>query len=204
MCGGSETAADRARPVFAVLGKTTTHIGPPGAGQVAKAANQIVVALTIQAVAEALTLAGQAGVDPARVREALLGGFAHSRILDLHGQRMLDGVHDPGFKLHLHRKDLAIAQQLGREVHMPLLATAQVAALMDALLAQGAGERDHSALALVYQQTRRRRPRSRGRVTAAGGPGKPSPGWARGAAAQGASRENSASGTRSLRRLTRI
>jgi len=152
MCGGSETAVDRARPIFAVLGKTTTHIGPPGAGQVAKAANQIVVALTIQAVAEALTLAGQAGVDPARVREALLGGFAHSRILDLHGQRMLDGVHDPGFKLHLHRKDLAIAQQLGREVHMPLLATAQVAALMDALLAQGAGERDHSALALVYQQ----------------------------------------------------
>ena len=152
MCGGSETAVDRARPIFAVLGKTATHIGPLGAGQVAKAANQIVVALTIQAVAEALTLAGQAGVDPARVREALLGGFAHSRILDLHGQRMLDGVHDPGFKLHLHRKDLAIAQQLGREVHMPLLATAQVAALMDALLAQGAGERDHSALALVYQQ----------------------------------------------------
>jgi 2-hydroxy-3-oxopropionate reductase len=152
MCGGSERAVDRARPIFDVLAKTTTHIGPAGAGQVTKAANQVVVALTIQAVAEALMLARQAGVDPARVREALLGGFAQSRILDLHGQRMLDGAFDPGFKLRLHRKDLAIALQLGREVQMPLLATGQAAGLMDALLAQGAGERDHSALALIYEQ----------------------------------------------------
>jgi 2-hydroxy-3-oxopropionate reductase len=152
MCGGSERAVDRARPIFDVLAKTTTHIGPAGAGQVTKAANQVVVALTIQAVAEALMLARQAGVDPARVREALLGGFAQSRILDLHGQRMLDGAFDPGFKLRLHRKDLAIALQLGREVQMPLLATGQAAGLMDALLAQGAGEQDHSALALVYER----------------------------------------------------
>jgi 2-hydroxy-3-oxopropionate reductase len=152
MCGGSERAVDRARPIFDVLAKTTTHIGPAGAGQVTKAANQVVVALTIQAVAEALMLARQAGVDPARVREALLGGFAQSRILDLHGQRMLDGAFDPGFKLRLHRKDLAIALQLGREVQMALLATGQAAGLMDALLAQGAGERDHSALALIYEQ----------------------------------------------------
>jgi 2-hydroxy-3-oxopropionate reductase len=152
MCGGSERAVDRARPIFDVLARTTTHIGPPGAGQVAKAANQVVVALTIQAVAEALTLARHAGVDPARVREALLGGFAQSRILDLHGQRMLDGAFDPGFKVRLHRKDLAIALRLGREVQMPLLATGQAAGLMDALLAQGAGERDHSALALIYEQ----------------------------------------------------
>jgi 2-hydroxy-3-oxopropionate reductase len=152
MCGGSDRAVDRARPIFDVLAKTTTHIGPPGAGQVTKAANQVVVALTIQAVAEALTPARHAGVDPARVREALLGGFAPSRILDLHGQRMLDGAFDPGFKLHLHRKDLAIALQLGREVQMPLLATGQAAGLMDALLAQGAGEQDHSALALVYER----------------------------------------------------
>jgi 2-hydroxy-3-oxopropionate reductase len=152
MCGGSDRAVDRARPIFDVLAKTTTHIGPPGAGQVTKAANQVVVALTIQAVAEGLTLARHAGVDPARVREALLGGFAQSRILDLHGQRMLDGAFDPGFKLHLHRKDLAIALQLGREVQMPLLATGQAAGLMDALLAQGAGEHDHSALALVYER----------------------------------------------------
>jgi 2-hydroxy-3-oxopropionate reductase len=152
MAGGSEEAVERAGAIFDVLGKATTHIGPPGAGQVAKAANQVVVALTIQAVAEALTLARKAGVDPARVRAALLGGFAQSRILDLHGQRMLDGAYDPGFKLRLHRKDLAIALQIGREEQAPLFATAQAAELMDALLAQGAGDLDHSALATLYEQ----------------------------------------------------
>jgi 2-hydroxy-3-oxopropionate reductase len=152
MAGGAEEAVERARPIFEVLGKATTHIGPAGAGQVAKAANQVVVALTIQAVAEALVLARKSGVDPARVRAALLGGFAQSRILDLHGQRMLDGAYDPGFKLRLHRKDLSIALQLGREEHMPLFATAQAAELMDALLAQGAGDRDHSVLATLYEQ----------------------------------------------------
>ena len=152
MVGGVDEAVERAQPIFDVLGKATTHIGPPGAGQVTKAANQVVVALTIQAVAEALVLARKAGVDPARVRDALLGGFAQSRILDLHGQRMLDGAFDPGFRLKLHRKDLAIALQLGREEHAPLFATAQVAELMDGLLAQGAGDRDHSALATVYEQ----------------------------------------------------
>ncbi|HWE12072.1 MAG TPA: 2-hydroxy-3-oxopropionate reductase [Solirubrobacteraceae bacterium] len=158
MCGGSEEAVARARPIFEVLGKQTTHIGGPGAGQVTKAANQVVVALTIQAVAEALTLARKAGVDPSRVRDALLGGFAQSRILDVHGQRMLDDAYDPGFKLRLHRKDLAIALQLGREEHAPLLATAQAAELMDALLAQGGGERDHSSLALLYEQLAGTRP----------------------------------------------
>jgi 2-hydroxy-3-oxopropionate reductase len=152
MAGGGEEAIKRARPIFDVLGKGTTHIGSAGAGQVAKAANQVVVALTIQAVAEALVLARKAGVDPTRVRDALLGGFAQSRILDLHGQRMLDGNYDPGFKLRLHRKDLAIALQLGREEHAPLLATAQAAELMDALLAQGDGDLDHSALATLYEQ----------------------------------------------------
>jgi 2-hydroxy-3-oxopropionate reductase len=152
MAGGGEGAVERARPIFEVLGRATTHIGPPGAGQVAKAANQVVVALTIQAVAEALVLSRKAGVDPARVRAALLGGFAQSRILDLHGQRMLDGAYDPGFKLGLHRKDLAIALQLGREEHAALFATAQAAELMDAMLAQGAGDRDHSALATLYEQ----------------------------------------------------
>jgi 2-hydroxy-3-oxopropionate reductase len=152
MAGGADEAVERAQPIFDVLGKATTHIGPPGAGQVAKAANQIVVALTIQAVAEALVLARKAGADPARVRAALLGGFAQSRILDLHGQRMLDAAYEPGFKLRLHRKDLAIALQLGREEHVPLFATAQAAELMDGLLAQGAGDRDHSALATLYEQ----------------------------------------------------
>jgi 2-hydroxy-3-oxopropionate reductase len=152
MAGGSDAAIERARPIFDVLGKATTHIGPPGAGQVAKAANQVVVALTIQAVAEALVLARKAGVDPARVRAALLGGFAQSRILDLHGQRMLDGAYEPGFRLRLHRKDLAIALELGRQEHVPLFATASAAQLMDALLAQGAGDLDHSAMARVYEQ----------------------------------------------------
>ncbi|MDQ6605508.1 MAG: NAD(P)-binding domain-containing protein, partial [Actinomycetota bacterium] len=122
MAGGTEEAVARAQPLFDELGKATIHIGAPGAGQVAKAANQIVVALTIQAVAEALTLARRAGVDPARVREALLGGLAQSKILEVHGERMLEASYDPGFRIELHRKDLAIALQLAREEGVPLLA----------------------------------------------------------------------------------
>ncbi len=152
MVGGDEDAVARAQPVFDELGKATTHIGGPGAGQVAKAANQIVVALTIQAVAEALTLARRADVDPARVREALLGGLAQSKILEMHGERMLEGRYEPGFRIELHRKDLAIALQAAREEGVPLLATAQVAELLNALIAQGAGGRDHSALATLYEQ----------------------------------------------------
>jgi 2-hydroxy-3-oxopropionate reductase len=152
MVGGGEGAFERATPLFDVLGKSAIHIGAAGAGQVTKAANQVVVGLTIQAVAEALVLARKAGVDPARVRSALLGGFAQSRILELHGQRMLDGAYEPGFKLTLHRKDLGIALQLGRESGVPLFATAQAAQLMDAMLAQGAGDLDHSALATLYEQ----------------------------------------------------
>jgi 2-hydroxy-3-oxopropionate reductase len=152
MAGGSEQALARAQPIFDVLGKVTTHVGPAGAGQVTKAANQIVVAVTIQAVAEALILARQAGADAERVRTALLGGFAQSRILDLHGERMLQRAYDPGFKLALHRKDLGIALQLAREQRVPLFATAGVAELMDALLAQGAGDRDSSVLASLYEQ----------------------------------------------------
>ncbi len=152
MAGGGEQALARAQPIFDVLGKVTTHVGPAGAGQVAKAANQIVVAVTIQAVAEALILARQAGADAERVRTALLGGFAQSRILDLHGERMLHRAYDPGFKLALHRKDLGIALQLARDERVPLFATAGVAELMDALLAQGAGDRDSSVLASLYEQ----------------------------------------------------
>jgi len=152
MAGGSEAAVARAQPIFDVLGKASTHIGPPGAGQVTKAANQIVVALTIQAVAEALTLARRAGVDPARVREALLGGLAQSKILEVHGERMLEGRYEPGFRIELHRKDLAIALHAAREEGVPLLATAQVAELLNALIAQGAGGWDHSAIATLYEQ----------------------------------------------------
>lgn len=152
MVGGSEAAFARALPLFEILGKNVVHVGGPGAGQVTKACNQVVVALTIQAVAEALTLAEKAGVDPAKVREALLGGFAHSRILEQHGQRMLAGQFEPGFRIALHRKDLRIALDTARELSLALPAAAQVTTLLDALIAQGEGDRDHSALALLYRQ----------------------------------------------------
>lgn len=152
MVGGSEAAFDRALPIFEHLGKNIVHIGKAGAGQVTKACNQIIVGLTIQAVAEAFTLARKSGVDLKKVREALLGGFAQSRILDLHGQRIIDQQFEPGFKVRLHRKDINIALQTGRELAVPLIGTAIVASQMDILLAQGNGELDHSALALLLEQ----------------------------------------------------
>ncbi|WP_034388826.1 2-hydroxy-3-oxopropionate reductase [Deinococcus sp. YIM 77859] len=150
MVGGSEEGFKRARPVFEAVGKNIVYIGGPGAGQVTKICNQIVVALTIQAVAEALTLARKSGVDAAKVREALLGGFAQSRILDLHGQRMLNGNFQPGFRVSLHRKDLRLALEAGREGAVPLPATANVAELMNSMIAQGMGDLDHSGLAALY------------------------------------------------------
>jgi 2-hydroxy-3-oxopropionate reductase len=152
MVGGSEAAFQRAVPIFEVLGKNIVHIGAAGAGQVTKACNQIVVGLTIQAVAEALTLAKKAGVDPAKVRQALLGGFAQSRILDVHGKRMIEQAFQPGFKVKLHRKDLGIALQTGQEASLPLMTTSLVAELMNALIAQDNGDLDHSALALLVGQ----------------------------------------------------
>jgi len=152
MVGGSDDAVERARPILEVMGKAVTHIGPPGAGQVAKAANQVVVALTIQAISEALTLARKSGVDATKVREALLGGLAQSKILEMHGERILEHEFDPGFKLSLHRKDLAIALQAAREEGVPLLATAQVAEVMNALLVSGHGDDDHAVIATFYEE----------------------------------------------------
>jgi 2-hydroxy-3-oxopropionate reductase len=152
MVGGTEDAFKRAKPIFEVMGKNIVLIGEPGAGQVAKTCNQIVVGVTIQAVSEALILARKSGVDPARVREALLGGFAQSRILDLHGQRIIDRTFQPGFRIRLHRKDLAIALQTGREVALPLMLTSQVAELMNAMIAKGDGDLDHSGLARLLEQ----------------------------------------------------
>ncbi len=152
MVGGTDEAFRRALPVFQKMGKNIVHMGEPGAGQVTKACNQIVVGVTMQAVAEALTLARKAGVDPVKVREALLGGFAQSRILDLHGKRMLDRNYQPGFKIKLHRKDLNIALQTGRELSVPLFTTSQVAELMNSLLAEGKGELDHSALGWLAER----------------------------------------------------
>jgi len=151
MVGGNEKAFQRALPVFEKMGKNITHIGNPGAGQTTKACNQIIVGMTIQAVAEALTLAKKSGVDVAKVRSALLGGFAQSKILDLHGQRILDRNFKPGFKIKLHRKDMNIALQTGKDLSVPLPGSAIVACQMDALLAQGNGELDHSALALFLE-----------------------------------------------------
>lgn len=152
MVGGLKTAFQRALPVLQVMGKNIVYVGEPGAGQVTKACNQIVVGTTIQGVAEALTLAKKAGVDVAKVREALLGGFAQSRILDLHGQRILEHNFRPGFKAWMHRKDMNIALQTGRELSVPLPASAQVAVQLDALLARGDGELDHSALAKLLAE----------------------------------------------------
>ena len=152
MVGGSEDAFQRAKSIFEVMGKNIVLIGGPGAGQVAKACNQIVVGVTIQAVSEALILARKSGVDPTKVREALLGGFAQSRILDLHGQRIVNRNFQPGFRIRLHRKDLGIALQTGREVSLPLMATSTVAELMNAQIARGNGDLDHSSLAMLLEQ----------------------------------------------------
>ncbi|HEV8285599.1 MAG TPA: 2-hydroxy-3-oxopropionate reductase [Chitinophagaceae bacterium] len=151
MVGGNEKAFQRALPVFEKMGKNITYIGKPGAGQTTKACNQIVVGMTIQAIAEALTLAKKSGVDVGKVRSALLGGFAQSKILDLHGQRIIDQNFKPGFKIKLHRKDMNIALQTGKDLSVPLPGSAIVACQMDAMLAQGNGELDHSALALFLE-----------------------------------------------------
>ena len=150
MVGGSEPAFERAKPIFDMLGKNIVHVGELGAGQVTKACNQIVVGVTIEAVAEALALAETSGVDPAKVRAALLGGFAQSKILEVHGQRMIDRAFNPGFKAKLHRKDMNIAANAGDELGMDLAAAKLVRERFDQLIARGDGERDHSALRTLY------------------------------------------------------
>lgn len=151
MVGGSETAFQRALPVFQAMGKNIVLIGQPGAGQTTKACNQMIVGITIQAVAEAFTLAQKAGVDLEKMREVLLGGFAQSRILDLHGKRMIERNFAPGFKIKLHKKDMGIALQSGEEFSVPLKATALVADQMKAAVEAGNGELDHSAILLQLE-----------------------------------------------------
>jgi 2-hydroxy-3-oxopropionate reductase len=152
MVGGDQEAFDRALPLFQILGKNIVHIGDAGAGQVTKACNQIVVALTVQAVAEALTLAKKSGVDPAKVREALLGGFGQSRVMEVHGAKMLDGNFEPGFKLDLFRKDMNLVLQTARELGLPLMGSHQVVPLMDALIANGGGDRDFISVLTLYEK----------------------------------------------------
>jgi 2-hydroxy-3-oxopropionate reductase len=152
MVGGSEAAYRRALPVLQTLGRSIVHIGGPGTGQVAKAANQLIVADTIAAVAEALLLAERAGADPARVRQALMGGFAASRVLEVHGERMLQRRFQPGFKLRLQLKDVRIALGAGAEAGVPMPVTQQVHQLLAELVAAGAGELDHAALVTALER----------------------------------------------------
>ncbi|GJD52904.1 2-hydroxy-3-oxopropionate reductase [Methylobacterium crusticola] len=146
MVGGRPEAFGRVRPLFERMGRTITHVGPSGSGQTAKVANQIIVALTIGAVAEGLLFAAKAGADPAKVREAITGGLATSRILELHGQRMIERSFDPGFRIGLHQKDLNLALEGARSLGMSLPATAVAQQLFSACVAQGGRDWDHSAL----------------------------------------------------------
>jgi 2-hydroxy-3-oxopropionate reductase len=146
MCGGSETAFARAKPLLELMGKTITLVGGVGDGQTAKVANQIIVGLTIEAVSEALMFAEKAGADPAKVRQALLGGFASSRILEVHGERMINGTFDPGFRIRLHRKDLKLAIEAGQALDLALPNSAATHQLMSAAVGRGDGDLDHAGL----------------------------------------------------------
>ena len=146
MVGGSEAAYERALPLFQLMGENINRVGNVGDGQTAKVANQIIVGLTIEAVAEALLFAKKAGADPVKVREALMGGFASSRILEVHGERMNKRTFDPGFRIRLHRKDLALALDAAKSLELALPNTAATAQLMNAALALGDGDKDHSGL----------------------------------------------------------
>ena len=146
MVGGQQHVFERARPLFEKMGKNITLIGGVGDGQTAKVANQIIVGLTIEAVAEALLFARSAGADPAKVRSALMGGFASSRILEVHGERMVTEAFEPGFRIRLHRKDMTLAVDAARALDLSLPNTAATQQLMNAAIANGDGERDHSTL----------------------------------------------------------
>jgi 2-hydroxy-3-oxopropionate reductase len=146
MVGGPEKAFERAKPFFELMGKNITLVGGNGDGQTCKVANQIIVALNIAAVGEALLFASKAGADPAKVRQALMGGFAASRILEVHGERMIKRTFDPGFRIRLHQKDLNLALTGAREMGMALPNTAGAQQLMSACVANGGADWDHSAL----------------------------------------------------------
>ena len=152
MVGGPDAAFARAKPLFDLMGKNITHIGSEnGTGQTCKVANQIIVALNIQAVAEALVFASKAGADPAKVRSALMGGFASSRILEVHAERMLNGTFNPGFRIRLHQKDLNLALSSAKDLDLSLPNTAIAQQMMASCMAHGHGELDHSALVLAIE-----------------------------------------------------
>src|SRR5688572_6247852 len=152
MVGGSESAFARVKPLFELMGKNITLVGDIGAGQTTKVANQIIVALTIEAVGEALLFASKAGADPAKVRQALMGGFAASRILEVHGERMIKRTFDPGFRIELHQKDLSLALSGARAMGVSLPNTATAQELFNACVANGGAKWDHSALVRALER----------------------------------------------------
>jgi len=152
MVGADEAIFTRIRPLLELMGQNITLIGPVGSGQIAKVANQIIVALTIEAVSEALVFASKAGADPATVRTALMGGFASSRILEVHGQRMIERSFAPGFRIGLHQKDLSLALASARTLGLALPNTATAQQLFSACVAQGGADWDHSAMVTAIEQ----------------------------------------------------
>jgi 2-hydroxy-3-oxopropionate reductase len=146
MAGGEANIFERVKPLFEVLGKNIVHVGDHGAGQVVKACNQVVISLTLEGVAEAILLARKNAVDPAKMREALMGGYANSKILEVHGQRMLEGNYKAGFKVKLHHKDMGIVMDNARENHTPLPGAELVARQIASLMEAGEGELDSSAI----------------------------------------------------------
>jgi 2-hydroxy-3-oxopropionate reductase len=153
MVGGPQAAFDQAKPLFDLMGKNITLVGTDnGTGQTCKVANQIIVALNIEAVAEALLFASKAGADPAKVREALMGGFASSKILEVHGERMIKRTFDPGFRIELHQKDLNLALQSAREIGVSLPNTATAQELFSACKAAGGAGWDHSAMVRALEK----------------------------------------------------
>jgi len=152
MVGGKPEAFERVRPLFELMGKNIVRIGGHGAGQVAKACNQIVGAVTLEAVAEGMTLARKNGVDPAKVRDALLAGYAWSRVLEMHGARMLSRDFTPGFKARLHRKDLRIVVDTAAQLDIALPQSALIAQHLNALVGMGCGEEDSAAVVKVLEK----------------------------------------------------
>jgi 2-hydroxy-3-oxopropionate reductase len=152
MAGGSQAAFDKVKPVFELMGKNITLVGGNGDGQTCKVCNQIIVALNIEAVGEALVFAAKAGADPAKVRQALMGGFAASRILEVHGERMIKRTFDPGFRIELHQKDLNLALSGARAMGVSLPNTATAQELFNACAAAGGGAWDHSAMVRALEK----------------------------------------------------
>jgi 2-hydroxy-3-oxopropionate reductase len=152
MVGGPQAAFDRAQSIFQLLGKNITLVGGNGDGQTCKVANQIIVALNIEAAAEALLFAAKAGADPAKVRAALMGGFAASRVLEVHGERMVKRTFDPGFRIELHQKDLGLALSGARALGMSLPNTATAQELFNACVAAGGAKWDHSGMVRALER----------------------------------------------------